>query len=324
MQKKVIITGVAGQDGSYLAELLFSKGYEVHGVDKSFEHLPKNTKNSIANLYEVDLIKTKLLAKLILDISPHEIYHLAAYHFSTQQDGNRLMAFGPFNAINLLATNEILETIRNDLAKCKFFYASSSHIFGKVDHYPQNETTPYKPESLYSITKAAGTELCKFYRDYYNIYASTGILYNHESPRRPISFVTSQIAEAAAKASLGLPVKLNLRNLDAIVDWGAAKDYTNAMWLIMQQNCSNDYIIASGVPHYVYEFSRIAFNHVKLNYREYIFQEPLVNKNKELPYVGDPSKLKNECNWTPSISFYDLIVEMVETHIERLSNVDNE
>lgn len=228
------------------------------------------------------------------------------------------MLFEPFNSINLLATNEILDTIRRDLVKCRFFYASSSHIFGKVAHYPQNEKTPYRPDSLYAITKAAGNELCKFYREYYGVYASVGILYNHESPRRPLSFVTSQIAEAAAKASLGMQVRLTLKDLDAIVDWGAAQDYVRAMWLTLQQSCGNDYVIASGVPRRVHEFSKVAFEQVGLNANEFIFQDQDIKKNEELPYVGDSSKIQSTCDWHPVTSFNDLVIEMVKAHLNHL------
>ncbi|MHB8130368.1 MAG: GDP-mannose 4,6-dehydratase [Mobilitalea sp.] len=317
-QKQALITGCSGQDGSYLAEYLYSKGYNVHGVDRSFEHLPPQVKDIISELHEIDLTKPKLLKKLILKILPDEIYHLAAYHFSSQEDGNAKMSFEPFNSINLLATNEILDTIRCDLIKCRLFYASSSHIFGKVDNYPQNETTPYRPNSLYAITKAAGNELCKFYREYYGVYASVGILYNHESPRRPLSFVTSQIAEAAAKASRGMQGRLMLRDLDAIVDWGAAQDYVRAIWLTLQQPCSDDYVIASGVPRRVHEFSRAAFDYVGLNVNDYIFQDEAVKKNEGLPYVGDSAKIQSKCGWRPVIFFNDLVIDMVKAHINRL------
>ncbi len=317
--KKALITGVSGQDGSYLAEYLYNKGYHVHGVDRSFAHLPSQVKKIISELHKIDLTKPKLLKKLIRKILPDEIYHLAAYHFSSQRSGNMEMSFEPFNSINLLATNEILDTIRRNFIKCRFFYASSSHIFGKVDHYPQNEKTPYRPDSFYSITKAAGNELCKFYRDYHGVYASVGILYNHESPRRPLSFVTSQIAEAAAKASHGMQVRLALRDLDAIVDWGAAQDYVHAMWLTLQQSCGDDYVIASGVPRRVHEFSKVAFDFVGLNANNFIFQGQAIKDNKGFPSVGDSSKIKNRCGWHPAISFNDLVIDMVKAHMKRLN-----
>ena len=319
--KKAIITGVCGQDGSYLAEYLYSKGYKVYGVDRSFDHLPSQVKNTISELHKIDLSIPKLLKKLIQNIVPDEIYHLAAYHFSSQKDGNMKMSFEPFNAINLLATNEILDTIRDNSMECHFFYPSSSHIFGKVDNFPQNEKTSYRPNSFYSITKAAGNELCKLYREYYGVYAAVGILYNHESPRRPLSFVTSQIAEAAAKASQGRKYKLELRDLDAIVDWGAAQDYVHAMWLTLQQPYSDDYVIASGVPRSVQEFAKVAFDYVGLNSSNFIYQNQAVKKNEGFPYVGDSSKIQTNCGWHPVISFKDLVIDMVKAHINRLESL---
>jgi GDPmannose 4,6-dehydratase len=319
-QKKALITGVSGQDGSYLAEFLYSKGYTIHGVDRSFAHLPQHTRDVISELHEIDLTESNILKKLIQKISPDEIYHLAAYHFSSQKDGNVVMPFGPFNSINLLATNEILDTLRHHLVACRFFYASSSHIFGKVDHYPQNEKTSYRPDSFYSITKAAGNELCRLYRNCHGVYASVGILYNHESPRRPLSFVTSQIAENAAKASLGMHAKLTLRDLDAIVDWGAAQDYVHAMWLTLQQSFSDDYVIASGVPRSVKEFSKIAFDYVGLNADDFIVQDHILKKNEGLPYVGDITKIQSRCGWYPVITFDDLVIDMVKAHIHRLKD----
>ena len=318
--KIALITGVSGQDGSYLAEYLHSKGYDVHGVDRTFSLLPPQVKNIISELHEIDLTKPQLLNKLIEKIIPDEIYHLAAYHFSSQEGGNIKMSFEPFNSINILAANEIMDTIRHKFVRCRFFYASSSHIFGKVDHCPQNEKTPYRPDSFYSITKAAGNELCKFYRDYHGVYASVGILYNHESPRRPLSFVTSQIAEAAAKASHGIQVRLTLRDLDAIVDWGASQDYVHAMWLTLQQPCSDDYVIASGVPRRLHEFSKVAFDYVGLNANNFIFQDQAAKKNEGLSYVGDSSKIQSKCGWHPVISFNDLVIDMVKAHINRLND----
>lgn len=322
-RKKALITGIAGQDGSYLAELLFNKGYDVYGFDKSFSQLTLKSRSCIKELIKVDLTKTNSLRNAVLKIEPDEIYHLAAYHFSSQKNGNLNMSFEPFNTINLLATNKILEVLRDDLLKCRFFYASSSHIFGKPDVCPQNEKTSYRPESLYSITKAAGNELCKFYREHYNIYASVGILYNHESPRRSLSFISAQIAETAAKAFLGLPVKLKVRDLDSLVDWGAAKDYVNAMWLTLQQPYSDDYIIASGSLKQLRDFARIAFKHVALNADDFVFQDQQGNKTDSIPLLGDPTKIRNKCNWIANISFNDLVTDMVDSHIKRLKRTVN-
>ena len=318
--KKALITGIAGQDGLYLAELLSGKGYKVYGIDKSAQNLPAYGKDIINHFYEIDLNKPTAIRKIVKEISPDEIYHLAAYHFSSQKGGNKKKSFRQFYFINQLATNEILDTILHHNNKCRFFYASSCQIFGKVESFPQNEQTAFRPDSLYSISKAAASNLCRFYRDNHGIYASVGILYNHESVRRPNSFVTTQIAIAAAKASLGQPIKLILRDLNSNVDWGDAEDYVNAMWLSLQHPISDDYIIASGLTHSVGEFARIAFASVGLNSDDFVFQESKINTVEKLPLIGDPSKIKKICKWTPLITFDNLVKKMVDSHIERLIN----
>ena len=318
--KTAFITGISGQDGSYLAEYLWSIGYIVYGTAKSLSNIPIKTQNNSSGLFEIDFTKPNTLKEIILDIQPDEIYHLAAYHFSSQKDGNSNMPFEPFNSINLLTTYEILETIRLANFKSRFFYASSCQIFGKVDHYPQSEKTQYKPDSFYGITKVAGNELCKFYREYYGIYASVGILYNHESVRRPLSFVTTKIAEAAAKAFIGIPEKLFLRDLEAIVDWGSAEDYVKAIWLTLQHSSGDDYIISSGIPRTVNYFSKIAFESVGLNWQNFVFQDSTYIKNAKLPYLGDCSKIRKQCCWEQKISFESLVEDMVKFHISRLTN----
>ena len=317
--KKALITGVAGQDGSYLAEFLLEKGYKVFGVEKSWSSLSVHIRKRIECCLDIDITKPNSLKKIIREIAPDEIYHLAAYHFSSQNQGNKNKSFQQFYSVNLLATNEILETIRFYLPQCRFFYASSSQIFGKVDCSPQNEKISFRPDSLYGITKAAGTNLCQFYRDHYSIYTSVGILYNHESVRRPMSFVTSQIAESAAKAYLGISVKLFLKDLDAEVDWGAAQDYVRAMWLTLQQPIGDNYIISTGITHTVDEFAKIAFTSLGLNFSDFVFQEDNVKRKKGKTIVGDYSKIKNQCNWLPEISFSDIVCEMVQAHLTILN-----
>lgn len=318
MIKKALITGISGQDGSYLAEFLLDKGYEVYGVTRSSSILPEQIRNRIKNSYEIDITKSDLLKKIILKIMPDEIYHLAAYHFSSQNDGNKKKLFNKFYSINLLATNEILETIRFHLPNCKFFYASSCQVFGKVNCSPQNENTSFRPESLYSISKTAGTNLCQFYRDHYNIYTSVGILYNHESVRRQISFVTTQIAESAAKAFLGQSIKLELRDIKAQADWGAAQDYVRAMWLTLQLKKGDNFIISTGLTHSVGEFAEIAFRSVGLNSIDYVFQNPNFKSEPRIPFIGDNTKIKNECNWKPIITLENLVKDMVQAQITRL------
>ena len=314
--KKALITGIAGQDGSYLAEFLLDKGYYVYGIDKALTSFSACLSDRIKCFLDIDITKPNSLKRIIRKIEPDEIYHLAAYHFSSQNEGNSNKAFKQFYLTNLLATNIVLETIQRYLPKCRFFYASSCQIFGQVDCFPQNEKTPFRPDSLYAITKASATNLCQFYRDHYSIYTSVGILFNHESVRRPASFVTTQIAESAAKAFLGFPVKLFLNDLDAKVDWGAAQDYVRAMWLTLQQPNGDNYIISSGDSHTVNEFAKIAFGSLGLNSSDFVFQEKKVKRKRSIPYVGDCNKIKNQCNWQPMISFNDLINEMVQGQLK--------
>ncbi len=317
--KTALITGIAGQDGSYLSELLQQKGYALHGVDKSSPENLSSPVSRAVEMHEVDLLKPGHLGKLIRKIAPDEIYHLAAHHFSSQEDGNRRMSLEPFNSINFLAANEILDSIRSGSKNSRFFYASSCQIFGKADKYPQDERTPYRPDSFYAITKAAGTQLCRFYREYHGVYASAGILYNHESVRRPLTFVTSQIAEGAARASLGIPVRLVLKNLRAVVDWGAAQDYVAAMWLTLQQPQPDDYVIASGAPHSVSDFAGIAFDKVGLRAGDFVFEDKAaVKDDASVPYVGDPAKIRERCGWRPLVSFEELVASMVRAFIDRL------
>jgi len=318
--KKALITGVSGQDGFYLSELLLEKGYEVHGIRRYLSNSTIDLDKRIKYYNEIDIASKNSISRLIREVEPDEIYHLAAYHFSSQNEENKNKLFDQFYQVNLFCTNEILESINKFVPDCRFFYASSCHIFGKPDVFPQNEKTPFRPNSLYSITKCAGTNLCKFYREYHKIYTSVGILYNHESPRRSNSFVSTQIAETAAKASLGIPAKLILQDLDAKVDWGSAKDYVRAMWLSLQQSIGDDYIISSGNTHTIREFAKIAFDSVGLDFSEYIFQQSNHNKTNVIPYLGDSTKIRKECNWHPMLSFNDLVFEMVEHNISILKN----
>ena len=318
--KKALITGVSGQDGFYLSELLLEKGYEVHGIRRYLSNSTIVLDKRIKYYDEIDIASKNSISRLIREVEPDEIYHLAAYHFSSQNEENKKNLFDQFYQVNLFCTNEILESINKFVPDCRFFYASSCHIFGKPDISPQNEKTPFRPNSLYSITKCAGTNLCKFYREYHNIYTSVGILYNHESPRRSNSFVSTQIAETAAKASLGIPAKLILQDMDAKVDWGSAKDYVLAMWLSLQQSVGDDYIISSGNNHTIREFAKIAFDSVGLDFSEYIFQQSNHKKTNIIPYLGDSKKIRKECNWNPMLSFNDLVFEMVEHNISVLKN----
>ena len=278
-------------------------------------------KEHLADFFVIDLDRPVLLANTILKICPDEIYHLAAHHFSSQSEKNRTEAFLPFNLINVLAVDEALQVMMADLQTTKYFYASSCQIFGVPTVFPQTESTPYNPDTPYSISKCTGFYLCRYYRSMYNIHASVGILYNHESPRRGMSFVSSQIARAAAKAYYGKCEPLLIKNLDAIVDWGAAEDYVRAMWLTLQQKNGDEYIIASGVPHTVRDFAKEAFGYLGLNWEKYVFQDKNRISSTRLPYIGNSSKIRNICGWEPVISFEQLIKSMVDY---QLLNIQSE
>ena len=318
--RKALITGISGQDGYYLAEFLLDKGYDVYGITRYLNNTTVCLDKRIKCYNDIDITSKNSLSRLMTEVEPDEIYHLAAYHFSSQNEENKGKLFDQFYQVNYFSTIEILETINKVIPNCRFFYASSCHIFGKSDISPQNENTPFRPNSLYSFSKSAGTNFCKFYREYRNIYTSVGILYNHESPRRAKSFVSSQIAESAAKASLGIPTKLILQDMDARVDWGSAQDYVRAIWLTLQQSFGDDYIISSGNTHTIREFAKIAFDFVGLDFSDYVFQQSNINKYDSISYFGDSTKISQVCNWQPMISFNELVCQMVEHHISVLKN----
>jgi GDPmannose 4,6-dehydratase len=322
--KKALITGVLGQDGYYLAEYLLGIGYEVHGIykKKEFQIIPE-WKGSKINLYDFDIVEFEKLEKLIVKIQPDEIYHLAAFHFSSQNQLNYNITFQPFSEVNIMVIDKILSLIYNQKYNTRIFYASSSHVFGDVKYFPQTELTPFAPNSFYSISKVAASNLCKFYRNQFGLYISVGILYNHESVRRNSTFVTTQIAEAAALASLGSEVKLSLRNLDAIVDWGAAKDYVIAMWHTLQQEESDDYIISSGIPRTIKDFTKVAFEYVGLEASKYVYQNiPNVSRLANSVFIGDPTKIRVQCKWAPKFSFEELVSEMVQFKINEIKSED--
>jgi GDPmannose 4,6-dehydratase len=321
--RKAMIIGVAGQDGYYLTHLLASKGYAVYGVDRFISLLCSNQKEVLSGVHKIELANSQLLVEYVKEIIPDEIYYLAAHHFSSQGKENRTGLMSPFLSVNLITPNEVLEYLTLHLRKCKFFYAASSHIFGHPDISPQTELTPTKPSTPYSITKNAGLDLCRYYRETHGIYTVVGILYNHESQRRGMSFITAQIARAAALAYCGSPSKLVVRSLDSIVDWGAAEDYVRAMWLSMQHPFGDEYIIASGIPRTVRDFANVAFECVGLNANDFITQNETTIPEKAPIYIGDSSKIKTKCGWSHSISFRKLVCDMVKKQIKDLQKKDN-
>ena len=321
--KKAIITGVLGQDGYYLAEFLLGINYFVYGIYKKSETTQIPTwQNGNIKLYEFDLNQIDLLENLINEIVPDEIYHLAAYHFSSQHKLNNEISFQNFSNININVIDKILSVVYRNKMNTKIFYASSSHIFGNVKDQPQTELTPYDPNSFYSISKIAGSNLCKYYREQLNLNVSVGILYNHESIRRNDTFISTMISKAAAEASLGKSVRLEIRNLNAIVDWGAAQDYVIAMWKTLQNNCQDDYIIASGIKRTINDFALVAFRSVGLDASNFIVpaqNKNLINQFNPI-YIGNPKKIQEKCGWYPSLTFEELVTNMVQFHISNLKH----
>lgn len=316
--KQALIIGAAGQDGYYLTRLLAHKGYAVYGADRFISTICPEQMQMMSGMLEVELPQTGVLEKYIREIKPNEIYYLAAHHFSSQGQENLAGMVSPFLTVNLITPNEVLQVLKCDLPTCRFFYAASAHIFGLPDVCPQTELTPHRPSTPYSISKSAGLLLCRYYREIHKIHAVTGILYNHESPRRPSSFVTTQIARAAAIALLRKGERLILRDLNAVVDWGAAEDYVEAMWLTLQQSAGDEYIISTGKPRSVMDFAIEAFSAVGLNAEEHVFQEKNLQPFSYVPYIGDNSKIRNVCGWKPTKTFASLVREMVKFQLEQL------
>lgn len=312
-KRRALITGVNGQDGSYLTEFLLTRGYEVLGVDKIPQPPDLEVTCHLANMFVVDLMEPEVLGRLIREVKPDEAYHLAAHHFSSQTDENRKGQLEPFVRVNLLAASSALEAIATHLPACRFFYAASAHVFGMPTECPQNEDTPHRPDTPYAITKSAGVHLCRYFRQAHGVFACAGILYNHESPRRGPSFITTQIARAAALASLGRPEPLGVKDLEAVVDWGAAQDYVRAMWLMLHQEVPEDYIVASGTGRTVRDFAHQAFAAGGVSAEGIVRQDPAGRHPATSPMVGDPAKLQRQTGWRAEISFEDMVSGMVST-----------
>lgn len=319
MEKVALITGITGQDGSYLAEFLLEKGYEVHGTMR---------RTSAPNTERVDHLKEKIglhfsdlsdlssLLRLIESIKPDEVYNLAAQSF-VGESWNQPILTADLTAVGV---TRILEAIRAINRKIKFYQASSSEMFGKVQAVPQNEETPFYPRSPYGVAKVYGHWITVNYRESYNMYACSGILFNHESPRRGIEFVTRKITDAVARIKLKMQDKLYLGNLDSKRDWGYAGDYVKAMWLMLQQEQADDYVIATGETHSVREFCEIAFKHLGLNYEDYVEIEPRFLRPAEVDLLlGEPKKAINKLGWKLQTSFNELVAMMVDADLERLS-----
>jgi GDPmannose 4,6-dehydratase len=315
MGRRALITGITGQDGSYLAELLTSKGYEVHGLVRRVA-----LEDSAHRLGRLEAVKDRItlhaaslesfasLFKVVSDIAPDECYHLAAQSFVSYSFDDE---FSTFNT-NINGTHYVLAALRQVNSRCKFYFAGSSEMFGKVEEVPQTERTRFHPRSTYGISKVCGYELTRNYREAYDTFAVSGILFNHESPRRGYEFVTRKITSGVARIVAGQAKELRLGNLDAKRDWGHAREYVEAMWLMLQQAQPDDYVIATGETHSVREFCELAFSTAQLDYRDYVTVDERFFRPAEVELlVGDASKARKVLGWEPKTSFDSLVREMV-------------
>lgn len=321
--KKAFLTGITGQDGSYLAELLLSKGYEVHGLIRRsstfntgrIDHLYRDTHEKDARLFlhYGDLSDATNLNLLLRKINPEEIYHLGAQsHVRVSFDMPEYTG-----DVTGLGTLRLLDAIRDAGVPAKFYQASSSEMYGLVQAVPQSETTPFYPRSPYAAAKVYGFWITVNYREAYNIHASNGILFNHESPRRGETFVTRKVTRAVARIIAGKQKELYMGNLDAKRDWGFAKDYVEAMWLMLQQPKGDDYVVATGETHSVREFLEEAFRLVKLNYQDYVKLDPRYLRPTEVDLlIGDATKAKKQLNWKPKVTFKELVRIMVTADLQ--------
>jgi GDPmannose 4,6-dehydratase len=319
MAKRALVTGITGQDGSYLAELLLQKGYEVTGAVRRssspnlwrIQHLIDRV-----SLRPADLLDQLSLLRLIQDVKPHEIYNLAAMSFVPASWDQPLLT-GDYNSMGV---TRLLEAIRQIDTSIKLYQASSSEMYGRVREVPQTEMTPFYPRSPYGVSKVFGHYITVNYRESYNMFAVSGILFNHESPRRGLEFVTRKVSDGVARIKLGLSDHLALGNLDACRDWGFAGDYVRAMWLMLQQPQADDYVIATGVTHSVRQLVEVAFGHVGLDWKKYVRIDQAFLRPAEVDHlIGDASKAKRVLGWEPSVSFQQLVSMMVDADIAVLS-----
>lgn len=317
---KALITGITGQDGSYLAEFLLEKGYEVIGMVRRTStvnfHRIAHIQNDIT-IVPGDLLDQVSLIHILEEHQPDEVYNLAAQSFVQTSWGQPVFT----GEVTALGVTRVLDAIRIVNPKIRFYQASSSEMFGKVVEVPQKETTPFYPRSPYGVAKVYGHWITVNYRESYNLHASSGILFNHESPRRGLEFVTRKITHHVAKIKLGMTNELRLGNLDARRDWGYAKDYVKAMWLMLQQDEPDDYVVATGETYSVEDFLVAAFGCVNLNWRDYVVQDERFMRPAEVDLlVGDPSKAKRKLGWQPSVSFKELVEMMVEADLKMLQD----
>ncbi|MFC6602819.1 GDP-mannose 4,6-dehydratase [Ectobacillus funiculus] len=316
--KRAFITGITGQDGSYLTELLLKKGYKVYGLKR--RTATPNYEN-IKHINEIEFISGDLtdvssLVEAIQFSKPDEIYNLGAQSFVGDSWSQPILT----GEVTALGVTNLLEAVRITKSEARFYQASSSEMFGKVVETPQKETTSFYPRSPYGVAKVYAHWITVNYRESHNLYACSGILFNHESPRRGIEFVTRKITDGVAKIKLGLQKELRLGNLEAKRDWGFAGDYVEAMWLMLQQDQPDDFVIATGLTHTVKEFVETAFQHVGLNWEDFVVQDPKFMRPAEVDLLlGDSTKAQKILGWKPKVSFEELVKMMVESDLERYS-----
>jgi len=322
--KRALITGITGQDGSYLAELLLSRGYEVHGIIRRVAiEVPEH------RLWRIRHIQDKLILhagslesfasifKVFNLVQPDECYHLAAQSFVSYSFEDE---FSTINT-NISGTHYVLAAIKEVCPKCRLYFAGSSEMFGNAEHSPQNERTPFFPRSSYGISKLGGFHLTRNYREAYGINAVSGILFNHESPRRGLEFVTRKVCHTAARIKLGLAKELRVGNLEARRDWGYSGDYVQAMWLMLQQDRPDDYVIATGKTHSVKDLIELAFSQLQLDWKDWVAVDEQLYRPSEIHDLrGDHSKAGRELGWEPAMSFDQLIRTMVDEDFEKLKN----
>jgi GDPmannose 4,6-dehydratase len=320
--KKALITGITGQDGSHLADLLLTHGYDVHGIvrrasTENFERIAHLSGR--VTLHQADLLDQLSVIDVIKTVRPHEVYNLAAMSFVPTSWSQPVLT-GEFTA---LGVTRVLEAIRLiDPHGIRFYQASSSEMFGKVQAVPQTESTPFYPRSPYGVAKLYGHWITVNYRESYDMYCCSGLLFNHEGPRRGREFVTRKVTDAVARIKLGLQSELRLGNLDAKRDWGHAADYVRAMWLMLQQPKPDDYIVATGETHSVRELVELAFSAAGLDWQKHVLIDPALYRPAEVDLlVGDPSKAKRILGWTPKVTFEALVREMVFADLDRLKSV---
>jgi GDPmannose 4,6-dehydratase len=317
---RALITGVTGQDGSYLAELLLAKGYEVVGMVRRTSHHSYERIEHLLDRIEIvaaDLLDQHSLTVVLQDTEPDEVYNLAAQSYVPTSWSQPVLT-GEFTA---LGVTRILEAIRLVHPAARFYQASSSEMFGKVTETPQRETTPFYPRSPYGVAKVYGHWITVNYRESYGLYAVSGILFNHESPRRGIEFVTRKVTDGVARIKLGLARELRLGNLDARRDWGFAGDYVEAMWRMLQRERAEDFVVGSGETHSVRELVELAFGRVGLDYRDYVVSDPRFYRPAEVDVLlADPAKARRELGWAPKVGFAELVAMMVDADLERLDS----